>query len=153
MCKQESLIRMLNPVITGWGNYYRYGASTDAFHGCDYHIYNLTKKWALRRHPKKRKSWVADRYWHEIRGRKWTFAWKYETKSMKVNYLTLKRLSDIHYTPYKQVKERQILLTRNTMIISLSVRSNKCWNLSKDVSLSYIYGTSRTGFVRYVARK
>ena len=47
MCKQESLIRMLNPVITGWGNYYRYGASTDAFHGCDYHIYNLTKKWAL----------------------------------------------------------------------------------------------------------
>ena len=104
MCKQESLIRMLNPVITGWGNYYRYGASTDAFHGCDYHIYNLTKKWALRRHPKKRKSWVADRYWHEIRGRKWTFAWKYETKSMKVNYLTLKRLSDIHYTPYKQVK-------------------------------------------------
>ena len=31
MCKQESLIRMLNPVITGWGNYYRYGASTDAF--------------------------------------------------------------------------------------------------------------------------
>ena len=35
---------------------------------------------------------------------KWTFAWKYETKSKKVNYLTLKRLSDIHYTPYKQVK-------------------------------------------------
>ena len=104
MCKQESLIRMLNPVITGWGNYYRYGASTNAFHGCDNHIYNLTKKWALRRHPKKRKSWVADKYWHEIRGRKWTFAWKYETKSKKVNYLTLKRLSDIHYTPYKQVK-------------------------------------------------
>ena len=98
MCKQESLIRMLNPVITGWGNYYRYGASTNAFHGCDNHIYNLTKKWALRRHPKKRKSWVADKYWHEIRGRKWTFAWKYETKSKKVNYLTLKRLSDIHYT-------------------------------------------------------
>ena len=29
---------------------------------------------------------------------------KYETKSKKVNYLTLKRLSDIHYTPYKQIK-------------------------------------------------
>lgn len=83
MCKQESLIRMLNPVITGWGNYYRYGASTDAFHDCDYHIYNLTKKWALRRHPKKRRTWVADKYWHEIRGRKWTFAWKYETKGKK----------------------------------------------------------------------
>ena len=53
---------------------------------------------------RERKSWVADKYWHEIRGRKWTFAWKYETKSKKVNYLTLKRLSDIHYTPYKQIK-------------------------------------------------
>ena len=103
-CKQESLIRMLNPVITGWGNYYRYGASTAAFHDCDYHIYNLTKQWALRRHPKKRITWVADKYWHEIRGRKWTFAWKYESKNKKVNYLTLKRLSDIHYTPYKQIK-------------------------------------------------
>jgi len=95
---------MLNPVITGWGNYYRYGASTAAFHDCDYHIYNLTKQWALRRHPKKRITWVADKYWHEIRGRKWTFAWKYESKNKKVNYLTLKRLSDIHYTPYKQIK-------------------------------------------------
>ena len=91
MCKQESLIRMLNPVITGWGNYYRYGASTDAFHDCDYHIYNLTKKWALRRHPKKRRTWVADKYWHEIRGRKWTFAWKYETKGKKVRGLVKPR--------------------------------------------------------------
>ena len=104
MCKQESLIRMLNPVITGWGNYFRYGASTDAFHGCDNHIYTLTNKWALRRHPKKKKSWVAEKYWHKLRGRRWTFAWKYETKDKRVNYLTLKKLSDIHYTPYKQVK-------------------------------------------------
>lgn len=153
MCKQESLIRMLNPVITGWGNYYRYGASTDAFHGCDNHIYNLTKKWALRRHPKKRKSWVADKYWHEIRGRKWTFAWKYETKSKKVNYLTLKGCRIYIIPRTSKSKVRQTLSTRNTMIISFSERSNKCWNLSRDVSLSYIYGTSRTGFVRYVARK
>ena len=104
MCRQESLIRMLNPVITGWSNYYRYGASTDAFHDCDNHIFNMTWKWALRRHPKKTRPWVAKRYWHEIRGRKWTFAWKYASKSRKENYLTLKRLSDVHYTPYKQIK-------------------------------------------------
>ncbi|NDV97657.1 group II intron reverse transcriptase/maturase, partial [Dysgonomonas sp. 521] len=30
-CKQESLIRLLNPMITGWGNYYRHGATRDAF--------------------------------------------------------------------------------------------------------------------------
>ena len=104
MCRQESLIRMLNPVITGWSNYYRYGASTDAFHDCDNHIFNMTWKWALRRHPKKTRPWVAKKYWHEIRGRKWTFAWKYASKSRRENYLTLKRLSDVHYTPYKQIK-------------------------------------------------
>ena len=38
-CKQMSLIRLLNPIITGWGNYYRYGASTDAFHHADFQIY------------------------------------------------------------------------------------------------------------------
>lgn len=104
MCKQESLIRMLNPIITGWGNYYRYGASTDAFQNCDNHIYNVTKKWALRRHPKKKKNWVGDKYWHTIRGRKWQFAVSYKGKKGNENYLTLKHLSDIHYTEYTQVK-------------------------------------------------
>lgn len=64
----------------------------------------MTWKWALRRHPKKTRPWVAKKYWHEIRGRKWTFAWKYASKSRRENYLTLKRLSDVHYTPYKQIK-------------------------------------------------
>ena len=52
MCKQESLIRMLNPVITGWGNYYRYGASTNAFHGCDNHILQPHKEMGFTSPPK-----------------------------------------------------------------------------------------------------
>ena len=104
MCKQESLIRMLNPIITGWGNYYRYGASTEAFHNCDYHIFNATRKWALRRHPKKKRTWVNDRYWHNLRGRKWTFAVVYKGRKGHEDYLALKRLADVHYTEYKQIK-------------------------------------------------
>jgi hypothetical protein len=104
MCKQESLIRMLNPIVTGWGNYYRYGASTEAFHNCDNHIFNVTRKWALRRHPKKKRTWVNDRYWHNLRGRKWTFAVVYKGKKGHEDYLALKRLADVHYTEYKQIK-------------------------------------------------
>ena len=104
MCKQESLIRMLNPIVTGWGNYYRYGASTEAFHNCDYHIFNATRKWALRRHPKKKRTWVNDRYWHNLRGRKWTFAVVYKGRKGHEDYLALKRLADVHYTEYKQIK-------------------------------------------------
>ena len=38
-CRQESLIRMLNPMIKGWGNYYRYGATRDAFYHVDNQIF------------------------------------------------------------------------------------------------------------------
>lgn len=104
MCKQVSLIRLLNPMITGWGNYYRYGASTNAFHRADNQIFLALKKWALRRHPKKTKTWVADKYWHTIRGRKWQFAVLYKrANGDKCNHM-LKRLSDIHYTEYCQIK-------------------------------------------------
>lgn len=104
MCKQVSLIRMLNPMITGWGNYYRYGASTDAFQRCDNQIYEALRKWALRRHSKKSKTWVADKYWHEIRGRKWEFAVLYNKSDEAKRNHTLKRLSDIHYQEYCQIK-------------------------------------------------
>ena len=34
-CKQESLIRMLNAKIRGWGAYYQHGATRDSFHRID----------------------------------------------------------------------------------------------------------------------
>ncbi len=43
---------MLNPVITGWGNYYRYGASTNLFTVATITFTTSLRKWALRRHPK-----------------------------------------------------------------------------------------------------
>jgi RNA-directed DNA polymerase len=103
-CKQISLIRMLNSIITGWGNYYRYGASTDAFHNADNQIYNALRQWAIRRHPKKGKRWIAEKYWHDIRGRSWQFAAFSKMPNGKQHNLTLKRLSDIHFTEYCQIK-------------------------------------------------
>jgi RNA-directed DNA polymerase len=103
MCKQVSLIRMLNPVITGGGNYYRYGASTNAFHRADNQIYLALRKWVLRRHSKKSKTWVADKYWHTIRGRKWQFAVLYKKANGDECNHMLKRLTDIHYTEYCQI--------------------------------------------------
>jgi RNA-directed DNA polymerase len=66
-CKQESLIRLLNPIITGWGNYYRHGATRDAFYWTG-HQFNALWQWAKRRHSKKSKRWIADRYWHVAKG-------------------------------------------------------------------------------------
>ena len=103
-CKQMSLIRLLNPIITGWGNYYRYGASTDAFHHADFQIYKALRQWAIRRHPKKGKTWIAEKYWHDVRGKSWQFAVFFKKADGERHNLTLKRLSDIHFTEYCQIK-------------------------------------------------
>ena len=64
--KQESLIRLLNPIITGWANYYRYSVSSKTFRKADKLIFEKLWQWAQRRHPKKGKYWVADKYFHKM---------------------------------------------------------------------------------------
>lgn len=51
--KQESLIRLLNPVIVGWVNYYKNCVASDTFRKADYLIFEKLWQWARRRHPKK----------------------------------------------------------------------------------------------------
>jgi RNA-directed DNA polymerase len=36
------------------------------------------RRWARRRHPNKNATWVANRYWSEVPGRKWVFAARHE---------------------------------------------------------------------------
>jgi RNA-directed DNA polymerase len=63
---QVALIQELNPIIAGWGNYYRSVCSKETYSACDNITYLQLKRWAERRHPKKSKSWVKNRYWHTI---------------------------------------------------------------------------------------
>lgn len=65
--KQESLIRLLNPVITGWVNYYKNCVASDTFRKADYLIFEKLWQWAKRRHPKKGKYWIADRYFTRVK--------------------------------------------------------------------------------------
>ena len=72
-CRQETLIRLLNPKITGWANYYRCGASSKTFQRVDDQIFRKLWQWAKRRHPKKGKRWIADKYFHFYKTRRWRF--------------------------------------------------------------------------------
>jgi RNA-directed DNA polymerase len=49
--KQENLIRLLSPVIRGWGNYYSHVVSKDVLTSIDSKIMLKLMKWASRRHP------------------------------------------------------------------------------------------------------
>lgn len=103
-CRQESLIRLLNPMITGWGNYYKHGATRDAFHWADNQIFNALWQWAKRRHSKKGKRCVANKYWHVSKGNGWHFTSYFKKPKGKQDSLTLKNLSNIHFIQYTQIK-------------------------------------------------
>jgi RNA-directed DNA polymerase len=56
---QESLIRLLNPIITGWANYYQHCSAAKVFQEMNSHIFQKLQQWSLRRHPAKGKGWVV----------------------------------------------------------------------------------------------
>lgn len=71
---QSQLIDALNPVITGWSNYFSTGVSAKVFSQLDHWLYRQLKNWANRRHPRHGQYWIANRYWLIDRGEGWTFA-------------------------------------------------------------------------------
>jgi RNA-directed DNA polymerase len=90
-----NLIAQLNPVIRGWANYHRHGASKRTFMKADAAIFKALWYWATRRHPKKSKGWVARRYFRTRPGRRWLFFGKEVGKRGQVRELELLRAGDV----------------------------------------------------------
>jgi len=70
---QDEMISILNPILMGWTNYHKTTVSNEAFRQVGEQLFHIVKKWALRRHRKKGKWRVMDRYWHRKGTRKWVF--------------------------------------------------------------------------------
>ena len=102
-CRQETLIRLLNPKIIGWANYYRCGASSRTFQKVDNQIFQKLWQWAKRRHPKKGKRWIANKYFHFYKTRRWTFLVK-SIKNGKVDIFPLKFMFDTKIIRHKKIK-------------------------------------------------
>lgn len=71
--KQENLIKLLNPIIRGWGNYYSHVVSKKVFSRIDHEIMLMLGRWAKRRHSKKSWRWVLTKYFCCIGNRNWVF--------------------------------------------------------------------------------
>ena len=72
--KVDDVIKWLNPIIRGWGNYYRYSNSKETFAYIDFRIWQMLWRWVLRRHNNKGKKWVRQKYFPTVNGRKWVFS-------------------------------------------------------------------------------
>lgn len=72
--QQSSLISLLSPKIIGWGMYYRHVSLATRLHKADARLWEMLYRWGLRRHPKKSKRWVLDRYFTKVPNTKiWRF--------------------------------------------------------------------------------
>lgn len=77
------LIAQLNPKIRGWANYHRHVSSKQTFVMVDNAIFQALWQWAVRRHPKKSKKWVKEKYFYSIAHRNWVFCGMAEGKDGK----------------------------------------------------------------------
>ena len=64
--QQVNLIRLLNPIIRGWVQYYRHVVSANVYKKIDQTIWQALWRWAKRRHNNKGARWVLKRYFHPI---------------------------------------------------------------------------------------
>ena len=69
----RELLRLLNPRIRGWANYFRPLVSSRTFHTVDHAIFDAMVKWMRRRHPEKCLSWLQTRYCRSDGSRNWIF--------------------------------------------------------------------------------
>lgn len=70
---QEQVIKVLNPVIRGWANYYRTVPSKQTFSWCDHTVYAQLTQWARHKHPTRGRKWLARNYWRTKEQRHWVF--------------------------------------------------------------------------------
>lgn len=93
--KTENLIRLLNPKITGWCNYYRHSAASKIFSYMDHRIYKMLNRWTRKRHYNKGFNWIYQKYFQRYgSSRRWHFHAKIKDNKQNNTCLNLKLASD-----------------------------------------------------------
>jgi len=100
---QGLLIESLNPVITGWGNYFRHAVSKEVFAKIDHILVGQLKCWAFRRHNRKSKRYALEKYFKSESNRKWVFKGTCKVENVKKVFI-LKKLSDIPIIRHVKIK-------------------------------------------------
>jgi RNA-directed DNA polymerase len=92
--KQESIIRLLNPMLQGFGMYYRFAVSKKTFSTIDSRLWHKLWRWAVRRHPTRDKNWIKRKYFTATVP-KWVFKDKTGNKIRKMASIPIVRFVKI----------------------------------------------------------
>ena len=78
--------------------------STEFFNRLDHEIFVSLWRWAKRRHKHKSHRWIANKYWHTIDGRRWTFAAELSGKQKgEKKYLSLVTATDTKIIRFRKI--------------------------------------------------
>jgi RNA-directed DNA polymerase len=98
------LIVNLNPVIRGWANYHRHVSSKRTFSQVDHAIFRALWRWAVRRHSKKSRRWIKDRYFEVVGGRHWVFHGEVAGREEMIQSVRLFEASSVPIRRHTKVK-------------------------------------------------
>lgn len=99
----SAVIAHLNPILRGWGNFYRNAVSSRTFSYVDHRVFRMLIKWAYRKHRNKGKKWVIKKYFQP--NNNWKFYDKISDRQGSKNILTLVKLSEIPINRHIKVKD------------------------------------------------
>jgi RNA-directed DNA polymerase len=99
----DSLIRKLNPILRGWGEYHKGVVAKAAFSRMDHQIFWRLMRWGLRTHPRKSRKWVYEKYWQRL-GSRLAFAAPSTTRKGEPTTLVLLQLADTPIVRHQKVK-------------------------------------------------
>ncbi len=88
---QDGIIGRLNPVIRGWGMYYRHVVSKEVFTSIDNYVHKCVWKWAKNRHSNKGSMWVKSKYFQREGNSNWVFKEKKGHSLYKMGSIKIKR--------------------------------------------------------------
>lgn len=99
-----ALIQLINPILRGWGNYYKHAVSKRIFAYFDHRMVQLLLGWAKRRHPNKGVRWVVNRYFGTVGGDHWVFKGKGKDRRGNPQIQYLYRLATTKIVRHIKVK-------------------------------------------------
>lgn len=99
----DGVIRVLNPILRGWANYYKHGVSKRVFATFDHLMVKMLIRWAQKRHPSKGPRWVVTRYFSRIGGDYWVFRAKTKDRRGRWTESYLYRLASTKITRHIKV--------------------------------------------------
>jgi RNA-directed DNA polymerase len=98
------VIRYLNPLLSGWANYYQHAVSKQTFSYVSHQVWKALWIWCLRRHPQRGQHWVKRRYFRSSKMRDWVFFAKTRNARGEMIESTLFNIQAVPITRHVKVR-------------------------------------------------